>query len=209
MLGLFQELGPCRIDDSTSINGTSKNPYSWNSNANIIFLDEPLGVGLSYSRHGQKVGTTEEAALDVQAFLSLFFQTFKSFAKNDFYMAGESYGGRYLPVFAGTALDMNARNVKRGLPEINLRGVLIGNGVTSAFQTMESYYTYQCTSIPGIGKPLQSVGTCVQMRKALPYCMEMVQSECLRRHDSIGCTGAMSFCEAALGEPFGRLDLNP
>jgi carboxypeptidase C (cathepsin A) len=35
-------LGPCRIDtEGKSSNGTIFNPYSWNAEANIFFLDQP------------------------------------------------------------------------------------------------------------------------------------------------------------------------
>jgi cathepsin A (carboxypeptidase C) len=209
MLGMYQELGPCTIVDPTHINGTKVNPHSWNSKANVIFLEEPLGVSFSYGRHGQTTGTTEQAAVDVQAFLSLFFKTFDRFRGNAFYMAGESYGGRYLPVFASAVYDLNDRNALHGLPVINLQGVLIGNGITSAFKMQEAYYTYQCTSIEGIGRPLLPIAACVEMRKSLPYCVEMTHAECLKRHDRIACQGAMDFCASKVGEPFWNLGLNP
>ena len=35
--------GPCSIDMSnSSANGTVRNPYGWNSEANIFFLDQPF-----------------------------------------------------------------------------------------------------------------------------------------------------------------------
>jgi carboxypeptidase C (cathepsin A) len=144
------ELGPCNIDSKNqSSNGTTWNPYSWNTNANMLFLDQPwvsyyvfyaslltvfshrIGVGFSYAEHGETIETTEDAAKNVHAFVSIFFQTF-SLTGRPFHMSGESYGGRYLPVFASEIVDQNSAAKAQGRHEavINLKSVIIGNGNT-------------------------------------------------------------------------------
>ena len=70
--------------------------------------------------------TTEEAAIDVAAFVFVFFEHFSQFKGRPFHISGESYGGRYLPVFASAIYDLNPRLVKGGYTPINLSSVLIG-----------------------------------------------------------------------------------
>ncbi|CAG8804097.1 2128_t:CDS:2, partial [Racocetra persica] len=85
LAGLFFELGPCSVNEDGA--DTTINPYSWNSNASIIFLDQPTNVGYSY---GSKVSTTFAASIDVYAFLQIFFQEYPQYAHLDFHIAGES-----------------------------------------------------------------------------------------------------------------------
>ena len=119
MLGLFQELGPCRINNQST--GVDLNSMSWNNNANVyvsissfrrlclaiaecpwcrLFIDQPVGVGFSYGT--MSVGTSQQAAADVWQFLQIWFADarFKKYAARDFAIWTESYGGHYGPTFA-------------------------------------------------------------------------------------------------------------
>ena len=46
MVGLFQEVGPCSIDADGNV---IDNPYSWTNASNLLFIDQPVQTGFSYS----------------------------------------------------------------------------------------------------------------------------------------------------------------
>lgn len=88
MLG---ELGPCEINSYG--NGTVPNPYSWNKNTSLIFVDQPSGVGFSYSDQGEAIiGDSFTSAIDMRIFLQIFVsQVFPKHLKGPLLLTGESY----------------------------------------------------------------------------------------------------------------------
>ena len=66
----------------------------------MIFLDQPVNVGYSYSDDGSSVSTSPVAAEDVYAFLQLFLNRYPEYASAPFHLAAESYGGTYAPNIA-------------------------------------------------------------------------------------------------------------
>jgi len=129
-MGLLTELGPCNLISETEV---EFNPYSWNSNASIFFIDQPVGVGFSYSDFGDVVSSTEESAKDIAAFAAIFFETFTNYRGRAFHLSGESYAGRYLPVYASAIFDQNKVLTAANYRPVNLKSVLIGNGGTDFF----------------------------------------------------------------------------
>jgi cathepsin A (carboxypeptidase C) len=106
MIGLLQELGPCLINEHG--NGTVYNEYGWSKNANIIFVDQPAGVGFSYlDKDIPLPATSFTAAEDMHHFLQLFTtDVFPDLRGRDFHITGESYavstGELVLKAFADT-----------------------------------------------------------------------------------------------------------
>ncbi|KAK9138621.1 hypothetical protein Sjap_009215 [Stephania japonica] len=104
------------------------NPYSWSKVSNIIYLDSPAGVGLSYSEKEEDYQTGDQkTASDTHAFLIKWFEQYQEFQSNPFYIAGESYAGVYVPTLAYEVVKGIDSGVK---PTINFKGYMVGNGVT-------------------------------------------------------------------------------
>ncbi|KZS95434.1 alpha/beta-hydrolase [Sistotremastrum niveocremeum HHB9708] len=203
-MGLFMELGPCRIEDES---GPKSNPYSWNEKANIFFIDQPAGVGFSCTEYGESISSTEEAAEDIVAFLAIFFETFSEFKGRAFHLSGESYAGRYLPLFGAAILDHNPRLRAAGLEPINLRSIMIGNGWTDVYMMIPSLYDVVCT--PASVDPFFDISTCVRMKTILPKCMEWLRESCVDTFDKISCAAAYQFCARELMGPFYAKERNP
>ncbi|KAJ0694799.1 putative carboxypeptidase D [Helianthus annuus] len=67
--------------------------------ANLLFLESPAGVGYSYTNTTSDLYTFGDArtAEDSYAFLVNWFERFPQYKHRDFYIAGESYAGHYVP----------------------------------------------------------------------------------------------------------------
>ncbi|GAB2234622.1 hypothetical protein Droror1_Dr00003879 [Drosera rotundifolia] len=104
------------------------NPYSWSKVSNIIYLDSPAGVGLSYSQHSEDYITGDlKTASDSHTFLLKWFELYSEYLHNPFFIAGESYAGVYVPTLAAEVVKGLDSSVK---PAINFKGYIVGNGVT-------------------------------------------------------------------------------
>jgi cathepsin A (carboxypeptidase C) len=92
MLGMLEELGACLINEYG--NGTIHNEFGWNKHSNLLFVDQPSGVGFSYSDKGDSVPSSSfSAAEDLHIFLQIFVsQAFPNLRERPFHISGESYG---------------------------------------------------------------------------------------------------------------------
>ncbi|XP_060217405.1 serine carboxypeptidase-like 40 isoform X2 [Lycium barbarum] len=119
--GAMEEVGPFRVhgDGKTLY----RNHYAWNHAANILFLESPAGVGFSYSNTSSEVESNGDrnTALDNVIFLLNWMQRFPEYKNRDFYIAGESYAGHFVPQLAELILQHN-KLAKKTL--INLKGIM-------------------------------------------------------------------------------------
>lgn len=194
LTGLFFELGPSSITDEVKV---KFNPSAWNSNASVIFLDQPVNVGYSYSSNS--VSDTGAAGKDVYALLTLFFQQFPQYAKQDFHIAGESYAGHYIPVFTSEILSHKNRN-------INLKSVLIGNGLTDPYTQYPHYRPMACGE--GGYDSVLSESQCQSMDNALPRCQSMIKS-CYDSKGFFSCVPASIYCNNQILGTYQQSGRNP
>ncbi|KAJ7947871.1 Carboxypeptidase [Quillaja saponaria] len=120
-LALFYENGPFQITKNLSL---VWNDYGWDKASNLLYVDQPIGTGFSYTSDESDIRHDEDGvSSDLYDFLQAFFKEHPQFAKNDFYITGESYAGHYIPAFAARVHQGN--KAKEGI-QINLKGFAIG-----------------------------------------------------------------------------------
>lgn len=192
MTGLFFELGPSGINKEIK---PIRNPHSWNSNASVIFLDQPVNVGFSYSE--KTVGSTRVAGRDVYAMLNLFFKKFPKYNGNGFHIAGESYAGHYIPGIATEIMSHDDRL-------FDLTSIMIGNGVTDLLRQAPSLKMMACGE--GDHPSVLDEDTCLHYNDYLPLIEGLIQ-KCYNHQDPFRCVPA-EYAVITLLEPYQKAGLN-
>ncbi|KAK4743024.1 hypothetical protein SAY87_001025 [Trapa incisa] len=125
--GAAEELGP--FFPQKDIPKLKLNPYSWNKAANLLFVESPVGVGFSYTNTSSDINELGDTvvAKDSYTFLVNWFRRFPQFKSHDFYIAGESYAGHYVPQLSQLIFDSNQHGAEENY--INLKGFMVGNAV--------------------------------------------------------------------------------
>ena len=79
--------------------GLEYNPHTWNQRANILYVEQPAGVGFSFGDKdaGDYDVGDERASIDNYQLIVNFLNRFPNLKENEFYIASESYGGHYIP----------------------------------------------------------------------------------------------------------------
>merc|ERR1712226_272130 len=132
LFGFLELHGPftANYDENGNVKAVM-NPYAWTKKANVIYIDNPVGAGFSYAQDDALPHSQEEVARDLYEALTQWFTMFPEYQPNDFYVFGESYGGKWVPTISKKINDENpGADIK-----INLVGLGIGDGFTSPQET--------------------------------------------------------------------------
>ncbi|CAG2170264.1 unnamed protein product, partial [Oppiella nova] len=136
MLALFTENGPFTVDNNHNL---VPNKYSWAQNYSVLYIDNPVGTGFSFTQNIKGFAANEtDVALDLYNGLQQFFTLFSEYRNNEFYVTGESYAGKYVPAI-GYKLHQMADT-----SNINFKGISIGNGWIDPLNMLDiGSYLYQ------------------------------------------------------------------
>jgi carboxypeptidase C (cathepsin A) len=143
------EQGPFRPDVQGNL---QPNPYAWNKIANMVFLEQPVGVGFSYSevKDDYRIGD-EQAATDNLATIFAFFDKYPHFNHTPLFITSESYGGHYMPTWADAIMKFNDAQ-EYSQHRINFKGFAVGNPYTDYYSgvgaQMETYWGKQLLPKP-------------------------------------------------------------
>eukprot|EP01084_Bolivina_argentea_P305385 527562_1 len=145
LIGALEEQGAFRNLE----NGTlAINPGSWNKFASMLYIEQPIGTGFSFSNDPNdylNIGD-EDCAADIYSMILGFLDQFPQYKTNDFYMASESYGGHFMPTTTKYIVDHNTDK------SINFKGFLLGNPYTAPNESIlgkyGSYYGHQLIPKP-------------------------------------------------------------
>lgn len=202
--GMLFELGPCWV--AKNGNATSRNDYAWNNEANLLFLDQPVQVGYSYSDTGEAVDNSNKSAEDVYAFLQLFFKRFPRYGDLPFTVAAESYGGHYAPHIA-SEINKHNKKAEEGHVPIKLDSIMIGNGLTDPAVQFPSVAEYACSpeNKYRLFEPESEV--CQSLESRSRVCGTLID-QCARFDSRLFCVTAALFCWGSLYGPASELDVN-
>nr|XP_018906950.1 PREDICTED: venom serine carboxypeptidase-like [Bemisia tabaci] len=141
LYGLLYEIGPFYLNDKVKL---VRRKYTWCQKYNLLFIDNPVGAGFSFTKQDAGYPTLElDIATNLYSFIVQFYGMFPELKNNPLYITGESYAGKMIPAFAHYIHLRNQENAGKGLV-VPLSAVAIGNGWSDPFYMMEyADYLYQ------------------------------------------------------------------
>ncbi|CAD8107120.1 unnamed protein product [Paramecium primaurelia] len=125
MLGLISEIGPFVREKFSQEFVYTENPYSLHKLGNILYLDIPAGVGYSELHDEDYEWSDTNTGIDSYEAIKTWLDGFQDYKDREMWIGGESYSGMYVPCTAEVIVKKN----KEGQNRINLKGILVGNGV--------------------------------------------------------------------------------
>lgn len=131
--GNFLEIGLLNIN-------LTERDHSWVKHFNILFVDNPVGVGFSYfsSQSAKMVQNNKEIGRDLVSFLKTFLNNHTEFQKVPLYIFGESYGGKMAVEFAYQLV----KEISEGNLIVHFKGIGLGDAYISPIHYILNYGSF-------------------------------------------------------------------
>lgn len=135
LYGLFEENGPFVLVDGEP----QRRPSAWNKKHNLIYIDQPVNTGFSFSGKKCYTSSSRQCGLEIYSALVQFFTMFSELVDNRFYIMGESYAGHYVPQVGKAIHEFNPFADTK----INLSGMMVWSPYIDYIRNVNSsYYLY-------------------------------------------------------------------
>lgn len=145
---------------------------------------QPAGVGFSVVPDDQPPPTTfEEASGDFSAFLVKFIKQYPQYFKNGLYVAGESFGGSYVPMYTADIIRKQLAGAPDAL-DVEIPGIILVNAVVDGRYSFLGHYDMFCTDKADIVRFNESA--CADIAAAMPEA-ERLQRLCETTLDPYVC----------------------
>ncbi|KAG7311234.1 hypothetical protein JYU34_002266 [Plutella xylostella] len=137
MQGLFGNIGPLKVEDGQ----VTARQVTWASDYSVLFVDNPVGAGFSFTDHDDGYPNNEEdIGAQMYVFLQQFLELFPQLRSSPLFISGQSYAGKYVPALA---IQIH-RHSGQDKP-IKLKGISIGNGLIDPKPMMK--YSQLCKEL--------------------------------------------------------------
>ena len=165
---------------------------------------QPAGVGFSTVSNGSLPSTLLEAAIDFEILLfTLFTDIFPTFSQLPLHIAGESFGGIFIPYYVKYMHSRQLMEARNALPTTITSIIHVDAVLEIITPTVGGLYDHFCSrDLHGnIRKGGFNETACAAMEVDTPACERLARS-CIDMYDRHICAYASQFCEEGLGKWF-------
>lgn len=141
--GNFEEIGPLNRN-------LEPRKTSWTQAASLLFVDNPVGTGFSYTDRPDGFATdVSMVAADMLVLLQHFFTQKSEFQSVPFYIFSESYGGK----MAAAISSELTKAIAQGSLKCNFAGVALGDSWISPLDSVMTWgpYLYSTSLLDDFG----------------------------------------------------------
>ena len=191
-LAVFYENGPfsLRRDAHQGEIVLDQTEFGWDNAATMIFVDQPINTGFSYSENDEDRCYDEGCvANDMEDFFVALMRERPELQNRPLFITGESYAGHYVPAVAYQLFKSEALKGK-----IDFQGLAIGNGLTVPSVQYGAYPIFARQH------DLISEETKDRMVGFAPMCQYALEA-CDEYDWAFECYMAVMFCQATMFSP--------